>query len=62
MKEAPITTVDIRKYGRNNFWEVSLKEMCIPVFILSFPVGWNADVMAGALAAKLDQEIKTEGA
>lgn len=27
-----------------------------------FPVGWNVDVTAGALAAKLDHEIKREGA
>ena len=36
MREAPITTVDISKNGRRNFWEVSLEEMCISVFIISF--------------------------
>lgn len=63
MREAPITTVDTGKNGRHNFWEVSLREMCISV---SFPFpSWlecNADVMDRALAAKLDHEITTEGA
>ena len=36
--------------------------MHICLYHFLFPVGWNADVMAGALAAKLDHEVKTEGA
>lgn len=32
------------------------------VYPFLFPVGWNVDVMARALEAKLDHEIKREGA
>lgn len=40
--------------------EVSLKGACSPFPHISFPAGWNSDVMARAAAAMLDHESAHE--